>query len=166
MSLVGFEPNASDSWPNYWPMGQYHSRPKASGKIRVLYISLCNIWWVITSGVWENKERGFGYLLECMIRVWSKIVKKLRLIPLLNFFFFFQSQFFPQLYVQWSSNQAKNDNNHIYSPGRIYMAIRLCEYIYGYSPGRIYMVIRPGECIYGYSPGANIYMVNRPGEYI
>ena len=54
MSLVGFESNASDWWSNYWPMGQCHSRPKASGKIRVLYISLCNIRWVISG---QNRKK-------------------------------------------------------------------------------------------------------------
>ena len=63
-TLFNSNPMPSDWWPNYWPIGQYRSRPKASGKIRVLYISLCNIRWVATSGVWENNERGFRYLPE------------------------------------------------------------------------------------------------------
>ena len=64
MSLVGFEPNAirlSCQMLDQWPRS-FNAEIKASGKIRVLYISLCNIRWIITSGGWENKERGFRYL--------------------------------------------------------------------------------------------------------
>ena len=45
---------------------------------------------------------------------WSKIVKKLSLTRLIlqkfgHFWDFFQSPFSGEIYVQWSSNEAKND---------------------------------------------------------
>ena len=70
------------------------------------YAFLC----VITSCVWENKERGFGYLLKCM-NVWSKIVKIYMVIPLLFWGgSFFQSQFFQEIYTSNEAQimQAKN----------------------------------------------------------
>ena len=59
MFLVGFEPNAIRLVAKQLTNGQCRLKPKASGKMRVLYISLCNIRWLITSGVWENNERFF-----------------------------------------------------------------------------------------------------------
>ena len=102
-----------------------------------------------------------------MIRVWSKIVKTLRLTPLLFFGRFFKANSLEN----YTSNEAQTKLKTLNSPGRIYMVISPGEYnklfarenIYGYSPGRIYMVIRPGEYILlfawanildsGYSPG-------------
>ena len=115
---------------------------------------------------------------------WFKIVKNLRLTPLL----FFGGLFFKVNFFQnYTSNKAQTKpktlwlyiwlfaraNIKSYPPGRMYMVIRLGEYmrlfaranIKSYTPGWIYMVIRLGESVYGYSPGqynksfarANIY---------